>query len=501
VRDSWAAIDVGTDPIARARALTRAHELAFVDGKVGPVGVRELVRASWKRSLAAGVAADQVGAPVRFTGDELVAARERCPLAPVVSVIRSELSGLDGVARHIVAVGDAFANLLWVSGDPLTCERARAMRFQEGAAWSEQEVGTNAVGTVVAVDHPLQIFSAEHLVQAVHEWSCSAAPVHDPVNGELIGVVDLTADFRTSHPHTLFVAALAARAAEAALRALWRESVGRLRERWETAIAGRRSASALLDSRGYVIAVRGVDGLPMRFDVPVIGAGRIVLPDGRVGELEQLPGGGSILWLRRPTRRHSQRVRLLLLGRGANVQVGAARREMGLRSFEVLAVLAMHPEGLTAEQLALALYGERGKTVTVRAQVHRLRRCLGPGVLAAYPYRLAVPVEADWLDVARLVALGRADTALRAYRGALLPASDVPEIVEARRLLEESLRRSIVTSGDAELLSRWLAHPAGADDLAAARALVAVLPRGDTRRAAATASAAAIARRTVAVAV
>jgi hypothetical protein len=37
-----------------------------------------------------------------------------------------------------------------------------------------------------------------------------------------------------------------------------------------------------------------------------------------------------------------------------------------LRSLELLAVLAMHREGLTAEQLALALYGERRKTVTIR---------------------------------------------------------------------------------------------------------------------------------------
>ena len=62
-------------------------------------------------------------------------------------------------------------------------------------------------------------------------------------------------------------------------------------------------------------------------------------------------------------------------------------------------------------------------------------------------------------------------------------------------LLEESLRRAILTTADPELLSRWLAHPSGSDDLAAARTLVAVLPCGDPRRAAATATAGAIAHR------
>ena len=189
------------------------------------------------------------------------------------------------------------------------------------------------------------------------------------------------------------------------------------------------------------------------------------------------------------------RLTLQLLGRDANVRVGTGRRERGLRSLELLAVLAMHPEGMSAEQLALALYGERGKAVTIRAQVHRVRMYLGPQSVEPHPYRLNVPVETDWLEVGRLVAAGKPRAALRAYRGPLLPASDAPRIVEARALLEESLRRSILTTADADLLAGWLAHPSGADDLAAARALVAVLPCGDPRRAAATATAAAIGRR------
>ena len=184
-----------------------------------------------------------------------------------------------------------------------------------------------------------------------------------------------------------------------------------------------------------------------------------------------------------------------LLGHGASAQLGSAGRECALRSLELLAVLAMHPEGLTAEQLALALYGERGNPVTIRGQVHRVRARLGEGALRTQPYRLVAPVDGDWLEVQRLISAGRPREALKAYRGSLLPASDAPEIVEARGLLEESLRRSILTTADPGLLCRWLDHPAGADDLAAARTLVAVLPGGDARRAAATATAAAIARR------
>jgi hypothetical protein len=491
----WVALDVTTDPVAHACVLQRAHERGLAGGGPPPQDVRRLVLESWERSLAAGVVPDAAGAPVRLTGDELEGARERSPLAPAVGVIRSTLSSLDEDARHIVAIGDAHANLLWVSGDPGACERAREMRFEEGASWSEQEAGTNAVGTAAALDHAVQIFSAEHLVAAVHQWTCSAAPIHEPATGELIGVIDLTADLRTNHPHTLSLAALAARAAETALHLRSAKAAARLREGWEAATSGRRTPSALLDPQGRVIASRGVGELPSRLELGGAADGTVALPDGRVGELQPLEGGGAILWLRRRSRPRAARLRLQLLGHGASAQLGAGHRERGLRSLELLAVLAMHPEGMTAEQLALAQYGERGKAVTIRTQIHRVRAYLGRRALQTHPYRLNTPIDADWLEVSRLVASGRPREALGVYRGPLLPASDAPKIVETRELLEESLRRSILTTADPELLSRWIAHPGGADDLAAARTLIAVLPCGDPRRAAATATAAAIARR------
>jgi GAF domain len=492
----WAAMDVTTDPVARSRALRRIHERELAGGAASSSDIRELVRDSWRRSLAAGVAPDQGGAPVLLTPAELEGARERSPLSPAIGVIHSKLSSLDEDARHIVAIADSDANLLWVTGDRDTCDRAREMHFQEGAAWSETAAGTNAVGTAAALDHALQIFSAEHVIEAVHPWTCSAAPIHDPGTGELIGVIDLTANLRTHHPHTLPLAALAALAAETALHITSLQAAERLREQWEAAMSGRRTPSALLDRNGWVIAARGMGELPSRLLLPLEGDDTTTaLPDGRGGEVERLEGGGAILWLRRRSRTHAKPTRLQLLGQDASVQLGTGRRECGLRSLELLAVLAMHPEGMTTEQLALALYGERGKAVTIRAQVHRVRVYLGARAVEPQPYRLTVPIEADWLEVSRLVGAGQPREALRAYPGPLLPASEAPDIVEARALLEESLRRSILTTADPELLSRWLAHPSGADDLSAARALVAVLPCGDPRRAAATATAAAIARR------
>jgi hypothetical protein len=269
----------------------------------------------------------------------------------------------------------------------------------------------------------------------------------------------------------------------------------RLHLRWEAATAGRRRASMLVDSHGRVMAARGTDQFPDTIDLPPDDGRLVQMPDGRTFEAQWLDGDGAILWLRRRRGAVAPRLHLRLLGNLADARLGSARPERGLRSLELLAVLAMHREGLTAEQLALALYGERGKTVTIRAQVHRVRTHLGQRALRTAPYRLAGSFDADLLEVARLLAAGHPGKALHAYRGPLLPASEAPAIVEARGLLGEALRRSILTTADPDLLSRWLVHPCGADDLAAARTLFAVLPVGDPRRAAAGASAAAAGRR------
>lgn len=310
----------------------------------------------------------------------------------------------------------------------------------------------------------------------------------------------LPAELRRSDPQTAWRAGLAVCAAASALRVdelelrvYELERAARLRERWEAEIARRHSASLLVDTSGVVIASQGAGRVPETVDLPADYGRLVLMPDGRRFEAQWLGRDGAILWGRRESA--VPRLHLHLLGLSADARLGAARPERGLRSLELLAVLAMHREGLTAEQLALALYGERGKPVTIRSQIHRVRTHLGPRALRTQPYRLADSFDADSLDVAGLVAAGDPSEALRAYVGPLLPASDAPAIVEARGLLDESLRRSILRTADPELLSRWLGHPCGADDLAAARMLVAVLPVGDPRRASASAAAKAVGRR------
>jgi hypothetical protein len=69
---------------------------------------------------------------------------------------------------------------LWREGHQDVLRRAEGVGLVEGTRWSEDAIGTNAMGTALAEDRALRIHSAEHHVRAYHPWTCAAAPIHDP---------------------------------------------------------------------------------------------------------------------------------------------------------------------------------------------------------------------------------------------------------------------------------------------------------------------------------
>lgn len=177
-------------------------------------------------------------------------------------------------------------------------------------------------------------------------------------------------------------------------------------------------------------------------------------------------------------------VTVAALGRDeAELRVDGRRIRLGRRHSELLVLLLDHPEGRTGEQLGLDLYGDdRLHPVTLRAELSRLRRILGPDLLDSRPYRLRGTVRADFRTVGELLERGDPAGALDAYAGPLLPASDAPGVTRLRRLVDGQLRAAVLATRDPALLAAWTATPAGADDLTAWQALAAASPPGAPRR-------------------
>ncbi|MEV6950712.1 GAF domain-containing protein [Streptomyces sp. NPDC051183] len=172
---------------------------------------------------------------------------------------------------------------------------------------------------------------------------------------------------------------------------------------------------------------------------------------------------------------------LCALGRDEALLVADGRKvRLGRRHSEIMALLAHHPEGLSGEELAIALYEDESVSpVTLRAEMTRLRRLLGSRAPLSRPYRTAAPVEADFTAVARHLASGAVSAALNQYPGPLLPASTAPGIVRLRRRIEDQARAAVIARADAGLLRDWVCSPWGADDPQVWRALAAALPAAD----------------------
>jgi hypothetical protein len=492
--NTWLAMDAGTAPLVRAQELRFAWERFLEDvdrsgaGDEDPELVRAPIADSWRRSLAAGV--DPTGhrlAPVVAGEDEAHELWSEHPLGRAAPLIHACLAELAEEAGYLVVVSDASGMLLSIEGSARVRRRAaQDMNFAEGVLWSEPGAGTNAIGTAIAADHAVQVFGPEHFNEPVQRWTCSACPIHDPDTGALLGVIDLTGDFSTVHPHSLAVATATAQAVEGSLLLVLQEADNRLRDRYGDRVAADPGARVLVTASG-----RAITPLPPawraegRLAVPP-GGGELVLPSGAHAVAEPVSQALEAFVVRTVERRpHTPArplLRLTVLGRDrALLEVGERRVELRPRLAEILVLLCAHPNGLSAEELCAGLHGDGGSSGSVRVEVSRLRKLLGPWI-ETDRYRLTCDVESDARRVEGLLARGAVRDAAEHYPGPLLPGSEAPGVVDERERLEAWLRQAVMTSDDPEALWAWVQSPSGTDDLGAWKRLLAGLEFRDPRR-------------------
>jgi hypothetical protein len=405
-------------------------------GDLAPALPRRVVHESWERARRHELDPEHLLPSLEVAEDSLADFRLAHPLAPVLPVIRKLLVRDAEGSGLLVAVGDEMGRLLWVEGDNASKRRAEEMRFVAGAGWSERQVGTSAPGTALELDHGIQIHDEEHFNRLVHGWSCTAVPVHDPETRRILGVIDITGDARAVDPHTLPLIEATAAAAEAELMVLrlkaLRDGAG--------AGAGTRTGTRLAATR-----ITGFAPTRPRLSMHVLGR-----------ETGELAGPGGAI-------------------------------ELSARHTDIVTVLAWHREGLSAARLAEEVYGDDAATVTLRAEIVRLRRLLrstGVGLeLESRPYRLSATVELDAHHVVSLLDRGAHRVALAAYRGRLLPASDAPGVARLRTELRVRLREAILSDAAVDVLLDYGATEDGIDDAEVWTAALRLLPARSPRRA------------------
>jgi len=206
---------MATHTHAPAPVLRRARRQLIEQGEHPGNLVHERLSSSWQRSLQAGLnPAGRLDVDAPLSGARLnqVLARHQELLAhsrPVMEYLYEQVRH----SHSMVILADRQGVLMHTLGDPDFLGKAERVALTQGASWHEQHRGTNAIGTALADGGAIEIHGAEHFLERNAILTCAAAPIL-AANGTLAGILDISGDQRSRHPHTLGLVNTAARMIE-----------------------------------------------------------------------------------------------------------------------------------------------------------------------------------------------------------------------------------------------------------------------------------------------
>ena len=187
------------------RGILRAWEKFVEQGTVSD-DLRGDVAASWKRSKTYQVAITSDMAPLM---PEAEVYRHRLDNALLANCARPALDRARkflGESISMMILTDASGVIIETEGDERAIDGGREIHLEDGGRWSEADIGTNAIGTAVALGQPVQIHGNEHFCTKVQRWTCAAAPIYHPIDNLLLGVIDISGPAKTFSPQSLALA-------------------------------------------------------------------------------------------------------------------------------------------------------------------------------------------------------------------------------------------------------------------------------------------------------
>src|SRR5580704_10223287 len=175
-------------PMHTARdLLAEARERFLAAEPVDPNAVRKPILASWWRSRQWHVAADHIELDYLHDPDlESNLARTADP------VLRHLHEQLDGQPISIILTDSAGVVLTRLTADRDLERQLDGVKLAPGFSYAEARVGTNGIGTALESGGPAHVFGHEHYAEHLEQFGCAGVPIHDPVSGKTVGVIDLT---------------------------------------------------------------------------------------------------------------------------------------------------------------------------------------------------------------------------------------------------------------------------------------------------------------------
>ncbi len=201
--------------------------------------MKEYIKRSHARSFEYGVETGRIFSSKILRGEELQEKmEENHELIQTATPFLEQLCDFVKGSGFFAILTDWEGCILDIQGDEKILKEAERLQMIRGAYMHEKHIGTNAMGTALVEECPVQVDGDEHYVTAYHRWTCSAAPIHDP-KGRIVGTLDLTGCSHLVNSHTLGMVAAAVNAVEHMMT---------IRESNQKLELARKSISTIIDS-------------------------------------------------------------------------------------------------------------------------------------------------------------------------------------------------------------------------------------------------------------
>jgi transcriptional regulator of acetoin/glycerol metabolism len=217
--------------------------------------LRGIVDESWRRCLDGRVDPDTACAPPPLEEGPIFDLRTRNghlmrASAPFINQTREFLSQ----TGTILLLADPDGMILEHAGDARMMEPAGEVHLVPGCTWNELSSGTNAIGTALALNQPVQIHGSEHFCAGIKRWTCSATVIRDPIDRTVLGVLDVSGLAKTYNRHSLaFIVSMAGRI-EGSLGKFAMERRLRLMALCWAYCSGRADGVIVVDDRGRLVS-------------------------------------------------------------------------------------------------------------------------------------------------------------------------------------------------------------------------------------------------------
>ncbi|MCA8881130.1 MAG: sigma-54-dependent Fis family transcriptional regulator [Rhodobacteraceae bacterium] len=363
-------------------SLTRDAWERFLDGsgRTGgdQMGVRSEILESWFRCSEAGISAEADMAPLAGGGDEIHRLKhDSSDLRAAASDVFARLAPLLENAGVMLILTDKQGTIIETLGDPATLDAGRRIHLEVGGIWNEEVIGTNGIGTPLRTGKPAHVHASEHFCSGIKNWTCVGAPIRDPFDGSIIGLVDLSGPPGIFRPHNTALLIASAQGIEAALAEFQKREHLRLIDASRELLRPANSGDSLvvLDRLGRVVDCRVGD----RRAVPPsqhleIGRRLLRLTDGMDDNAiaAALPGELKPAGIRGLRLDGSLRGAALLLpdqrrGRASSESAGIQIRPRAGTSEEPITILGRDPGLLKAIELAQRA-AEAGASILVQGE-------------------------------------------------------------------------------------------------------------------------------------